>query len=260
MSRTKIIYLVRHGQAEHNISEQNPQGNSSVKDPNLTPLGRSQCQDLRSRFPHHSSVEIVLASPLRRTIQTAVTAFGSVLSRPEVPLLLVPLAQEISARPCDTGTDPEVLEAAMQDVLVNVDVKVNLDGRIDYGLLEEGWNGKAGKYEASLKAVEQRAAELRRFLWKRPETSIVLVTHGAFLHYLTEDWTGLIPPRGTAYKTCEFRTFKFDESSNEENAHLVEIGGPPKQGIRPVGAHAHDITGVEPFPGAELPVQTPAAE
>jgi len=55
---------------------------------------------------------------------------------------------------------------------------------------------QAGEYEASLEAVQKRAAALRVWLWKRPEEHIVLVTHGAFLHYLTEDWTGMFPPRG----------------------------------------------------------------
>jgi len=53
-----------------------------------------------------------------------------------------------------------------------------------------------GEYEASVEAVEKRAAALRCWLWNRPEENIALVTHGAFLHYLTEDWTGLFAPRG----------------------------------------------------------------
>lgn len=44
--------------------------------------------------------------------------------------------------------------------------------------------------------MQKRAAALRCWLWKRPEENIALVTHGAFLHYLTEDWRGLVVPRG----------------------------------------------------------------
>jgi hypothetical protein len=83
-----------------------------------------------------------MASGLKRTIQTAVTAFAPTLARPEVPLLLVPLAQEISAKPCDTGTDARELREGMDKVLEDVDVKFKHVGRIDYSLLEEGWNGK----------------------------------------------------------------------------------------------------------------------
>ena len=86
---------------------------------------------------------------------------------------------------------------------------------------------------------------MRLWLFNRPETTIVLVTHGAFIHHLTEDWAGLVPPKGTAYKTTEFRTFTFDDTSNGKEAHLVEVGGSPRIEKRPIGAHAHDITGIE---------------
>ena len=83
-----------------------------------------------------------MASGLRRTIQTACTAFAPTLARPEVNLLLVPMAQEISAKPCDTGTDARELEEGMDAVLEDVDVKFEHVGRIDYTLLQEGWNEK----------------------------------------------------------------------------------------------------------------------
>lgn len=38
----------------------------------------------------------MLASPLRRTIQTASLSFGPVLARKEVPFMLLPLLQEVS--------------------------------------------------------------------------------------------------------------------------------------------------------------------
>lgn len=44
--------------------------------------------------------------------------------------------------------------------------------------------------------MRQRAAELRNWIYNRPEKNIALVTHGGFLHYLTEDWTGYDRARG----------------------------------------------------------------
>jgi hypothetical protein len=104
-----------------------------------------------------------MASGLRRTIQTAVTAFAPTLARPEVPLLLVPMAQEISAKPCDTGTDAGDLEKGMDAVLRDVDVKFEHVGRIDYSLLEEGWNGKvyALKPATPLLLIRYTARNLR---------------------------------------------------------------------------------------------------
>jgi hypothetical protein len=48
-----------------------------------------------------------------------------------------------------------------------------------------------------LLAVHQRAAEMRNWIYNRPEKHIALVTHGGFLHYFTEDWTGYVKGKGT---------------------------------------------------------------
>jgi hypothetical protein len=37
---------------------------------------------------------------------------------------------------------------------------------------------------------------MRNRIYSRPEKHIALVTHGAFLHYFTEDWTGYEKARG----------------------------------------------------------------
>ncbi|KAH8674593.1 histidine phosphatase superfamily [Tricladium varicosporioides] len=254
MSNKKIIYLTRHAQGEHNVAPHQPTGNSNVKDPNLTTIGRSQCHTLRETFPYHSSIEIIMSSPLRRTIQTSLTSFAPALKQKEIPVLLVPMAQEISDRPCDVGTDPakllEEIEALVEGCGLGGEFE---EGRIDFGMVHEGWNSKEGIYGATLLAVTERAATLRNWLFQRPEKTIVLVTHGAFLHHLTEDWTGLVPPKGTDWLTTEFRMFTFDESSTKENAHLVRIDEDgkrimPETTVMPPGAHAHDIKGVEDLP------------
>ena len=47
---------------------------------------------------------------------------------------------------------------------------------------------QAGRYAPTNDAVQARARATRRWLKARPEKEIVIVTHGTFLHYLTEDW------------------------------------------------------------------------
>jgi broad specificity phosphatase PhoE len=116
------------------------QGNSFVKDPHLTPTGKAQCLDLRQRFTHHDNIDIVMVSSLRRTVQTAVLGLAPALKRKEVPFLLVPQAQEISDKPCDTGTDPVELKVALGEIFA--EEYGFYAERIDYGILEEGWNSK----------------------------------------------------------------------------------------------------------------------
>lgn len=100
-------------------------------------------------------------------------------------------------------------------------------------------------YEASYKAVDARAAALRAWLYQRPEKNIVLVSHGAFLHYFSEDWTFFDGAKGTAYENCEYRQFTFTEQSNEKEAHLIEHGGMKVKQGRPAGVHAHVLSGID---------------
>lgn len=108
-------------------------------------------------------------------------------------------------------------------------------------------------YAASLSAVEKRAAALRSWLWERPEKNIVLVTHGGFLHYFAQDWTGFDDLRDTAWENCEYRRFEFTADSNERDAHVEEYGkaGKIKQG-RPAGVNANILAGVEEIEGENL--------
>ena len=82
-----------------------------------------------------------MASPLRRAIQTAMIAFASALQNPDVPFLLVPQAQEISAKPCDVGFEQEELELEVPKLVGSNEVRFDV-GRIDYSILERGWNSK----------------------------------------------------------------------------------------------------------------------
>ncbi|KAL2936573.1 Phosphoglycerate mutase-like protein 1 [Bienertia sinuspersici] len=78
----KIIHLVRHAQGVHNIEgEKNHKAYMKPEyfDAPLTPLGWQQVDNLRKHV-HDSGlykrIELVVASPLLRTMQTAVGVFG----------------------------------------------------------------------------------------------------------------------------------------------------------------------------------------
>lgn len=47
---------------------------------------------------------------------------------------------------------------------------------------------QSGRYVPTNRALKERARAARRWLKARPEKEIVMVTHGGYLHYFTEDW------------------------------------------------------------------------
>lgn len=189
-------------QGVHNLST----ANHVIPDPLLTDLGHEQCRKLRDDFPNHANVELVTASPLRRTIYTALESFGPAFeAHPDMKLIALPDVQETSDVACDTGSEPHALREEFAGKNVDLD------------LVHEGWNRKVcwqggmagkcalltlfelqtGRYAPNNAALKERARAARRWLKARPEKEIVVVTHGGFLHYFTEDWEDSSQYQGT---------------------------------------------------------------
>ncbi|OGM45144.1 hypothetical protein ABOM_006666, partial [Aspergillus bombycis] len=169
------VHLVRHAEGLHNVGREY----WGLTDPSLTDKGREQCRQLRDSFAFHSEVELIVSSPLCRAISSAAIGFGPVFeSRPSTNLILLPDLQEISDFPCDIGSELEELLGKTADLNIP----------IDYSFVEESWTSKNDRYAPSIKAIQDRAQAVRRWLASRPESEIVIVSHGAFLHFLTEDW------------------------------------------------------------------------
>jgi broad specificity phosphatase PhoE len=137
-----------------------------MRDPLLTPYGEEQCRDLAKKFPYHGNVEAVVASPIKRTIYTALLGFGDDLASKNLKVIGLPELQETSDLPCDTGSDPDVIQ------------KEFAGKPVDLSLVQPDWNSKKGKWAPTAKAIEARAREARLWLMNRPEKEIVVVTHG----------------------------------------------------------------------------------
>jgi broad specificity phosphatase PhoE len=184
-----IIHLVRHAQGFHNLSKENEQ----LPDPDLTPLGLEQCQKLQGRFQAHDKVTHLVASPIRRTLYTCLLSFEPVVKTGKVVTAL-PEAQEVSGHPCDVGSEPEKLVAEFGD-------------KVDFALVTKGWNDKSpsSKFAPVPEKLDARAREARLFLRDLAkkhgdDSQIVLVTHGAILHFLTQDWEGINPGKGRSFR------------------------------------------------------------
>ncbi|KAK4548885.1 hypothetical protein LTR36_008658 [Oleoguttula mirabilis] len=110
------------------------------------------------------------------------------------------MAEESSDAPCDTGSDPEVLRSEFPD-------------KVDFDHVREGWWLHEGEYATNPKALNERAAKLRRFIRDRPEKEVVLVSHGFFNHYLTGDVNDKGEQTTPWWQETELRTFTFVDGS-----------------------------------------------
>ncbi len=167
-----ILHCVRHAQGYHNLSKENEE---KYHDPDLTQRGKEQCERLRDRFPHHLQIDCIIASPIRRTIQTALIGFEPAITHNKLKLLLAPRAQETSDKPSDTGSDLEKL-------------KDEFKGKLDERRMEEGWNTNKGEWKMDAINIEKHVVELRREIHEKAQEMgfehVVLVAHGGVCFHL----------------------------------------------------------------------------
>lgn len=180
------VHLVRHAQGIHNLRVEN----HKFVDPDLTDLGNEQCSILKAQFPHHDKVAYLVASPMRRTLYTALQSFtpfdpSSPAAKEHRKVLANPLIQEVSTNPCDYGSPVAKIAAEFGD-------------KVDISRVDDSWTDKSegSRWAPSMTRLQTRAREAR--VWLRElaggadtDAHIVVVTHGGFLHFLTDDYDGL---------------------------------------------------------------------
>lgn len=134
----------------------------------------------------------------------------------------------MSNLPCDVGTDVANLKREFGDKVDFGEVdRAEKEGK------EDGWNDKrmGGRWAPEYGALEERARRAR--VWLRElgrkggeegkDVHIAVVTHGGFLHFLTEDLDGFDRSKGTGWQNCECRSYVFvDEDGDDERASVKE--------------------------------------
>ncbi|GAA5993848.1 hypothetical protein JCM5350_004394 [Sporobolomyces pararoseus] len=215
---SRILYLTRHAQAEHNVAE-----DYSIPDAPLTKLGREQSAKLRKDTENSwtKEVELLVSSPLRRPMQTFIVGYKPLRERLEKegkPVVLLPELSEVNDLPCDRGSPREVLEADPEFAGLDFSLLDSAPSRHD----GNEWTSKKGFF--SPEQVEERAKWVRRWLRDRKEDKIVVVAHGDILRRLTE-------VNQTPWANAEVRAYRF-ESDNDEDALLVKVEEKEQEGGR----------------------------
>jgi broad specificity phosphatase PhoE len=205
MAPTPTVYIIRHAESVHNVTK-----DFSLRDPGLTPTGFTQASALATTFPHLSSIAVVISSPLRRTVETTLAAFGEAIQKGDVKLVLDADLQERSDLACDTGRSPSDLQGLFHSL--------DVSGLGDTWYVKEGRNtADDAAVEGRAKAVRGRLAEVVKGLEGKGEgerKDVVVVTHGVFMKFLTGDQAIDLPKAG-------WRGYRVEEEG--EGAKLVEV-------------------------------------
>lgn len=170
------LTLIRHAQGFHNLNIEGHQ----LHDPRMTLEGQQQCRDLAQRLEDIYSIDCIVASPLRRTLHTALVVFEELLQvKPDLRVIALPELQETSDLPCDIGSPVAELE------------KEFYHKPVDLSLVLHDWTDKVtGMFTPQSDHIAARCRKARHFLCSLQAKHVAVVTHGAVLHYLTNDWYG----------------------------------------------------------------------
>jgi broad specificity phosphatase PhoE len=217
MNRSKIIHLVRHGQALHNVRAEPARAagcsfeeflqlmrEDDAVDASLTSEGIRQAKQV-SELSKTLTPELCVVSPLSRAIDTSLIVFGH-----NVPYVCLESLRERNGMLLNG-------QRLMKEDLTSKYPNINFE------------NIKPGKdiswYHFGSDALETpEACSLRAYdslLWvlDRPETEIAITAHGGLFHQLT---TGLpklvICDAGTSkrFHNCELRTVKMTWTMNSQ--------------------------------------------
>ncbi|KAJ5921029.1 phosphoglycerate mutase-like protein [Penicillium verhagenii] len=227
------LHLIRHAQGYHNLGPEN----WSLLDPELTEKGRQQCQELRREITFSDSIDLVVASPMRRAIHTGLEALSPAFeAKPWLKMIALPDLQEVSDFPCDIGTERVDLQRQMEEANLPVDLS----------LVDDDWTKKTGRYEPTREKIRARARDVRAWFKARPEKEIAVVSHGGFLHFLTEDWEDACKYDGTGWANAESRTYEFVTDGVELNEKFdAEVDEAPMQETRE-SRHVRGQTALSP--------------
>lgn len=164
-------------------------------------------------------IELLLASPMRRTLQTASLSFAPVLSR-GLHVIAVPSAQEATDELSDVGSEVDVLRVWCEEHTKQVDL----------GFVTEGWEKKVGENACDVETLRARARKLREWIRGRKEAHVVLVSHGRFAHFMN----GTVNDEGEQtdpwWIETEFRSFNFREDEGATIKETEESAEKRKQG------------------------------
>ena len=196
------LLLVRHAEALHNKTKDH-----TLRDPELSPLGVRQCtalrESLKKELPNLPAVELILVSPMQRTLQTASIALDWLIAE-GVRVEADADWQEIYDKPCDTGSPISDIEGQYPS--------------FDFSMVDPVYPDKSSprgtRYAHNRSAVLLRAQFALSKLYDRPEKLIIVVSHSSFMR---------LAVTGTQFANADYRIFDFTRHGSEEDTYsLVE--------------------------------------
>jgi broad specificity phosphatase PhoE len=162
----KKVFCIRHGKSTHNV-DFNERGEIAYSDPkhedaNLVPLGIYQATKLSSEWKDKENIELVITSPLSRTMDTTV----HILKNTNIPVIVLDEAREYplgrhlaNKRKNKTTLQCKYPEFNFSNICETVEDTGN----------------------ETFEELKERVYKTKQFIKNRNEKNIALVCHSSFL-------------------------------------------------------------------------------
>ncbi len=174
----KNLYLIRHGHSLHNelfhkIGVKAFRIPATIDAP-LTNEGHLQSIELGQSWPKKKEIELVLISPLTRTLETAMNIFGDT----DIPMVSEEFLREypIGEDTCNKRSSLTLLK--------------NKYPRIDFNLISDQDTLWTSEYRETIDELEQRLDKMVKYLQNRKEKNIAIVGHSSYFGQFKDNHIG----------------------------------------------------------------------
>jgi len=172
----KTLYCIRHGKALHNelykIHGSSTFYDGDYRDTVLTPEGEKQSLDLGNNWIDKKNIELVIVSPLKRTLQTAYNIFKNT----GISIIALDFTMEfpLGLHTCNKRSNLEELKILyptidFSNIIENKDVLWKSDR------------------EETIGELNLRIGELYYYIYTRPEKKIAFVNHSSFIGQMKDN-------------------------------------------------------------------------
>ncbi|KAK3328417.1 histidine phosphatase superfamily [Cercophora scortea] len=183
------VHILRHGQSLHNVDR-----NHQFPDPPLTDIGRSQAKAVNPV----AAPDLIVVSPMTRTLETTLLAFDSFLGDPESqPIIQVwpELRETHDFAVCNRGVSRAELELKFP--------------QFDFSECRQEWDYPQHNPEDAVTRAETVRRRLKNL--SGSHKNIFLVTHRGFIAFLV---------KGQRFDVAECRRYRFaTEAESEMERH-----------------------------------------
>ena len=187
---SKSLHLIRHGHSLHNelfhkIGVQAFRIPLTIDSP-LTQEGHLQSIEFGQSWQKKKEIELVLVSPLTRTLETCMNIFGDT----EIPIISQEFLREypIGEDTCNKRSSLTLLKNHFPKIEFRLDVDRDTLWKEDY--------------RENMIELEQRLEKMITYLQKRPEKNIAIVGHSSFFGQFKDNHIGYLENGDEELKHC----------------------------------------------------------